>query len=916
MSESVIFGELTRQLKVDGLLSPTVSNAVENQKVSKDDGSAAALLHIQLVSRIVTQPLAYTSGTEASALASIHQLFERTRLICDGRQDAFLFQTVAWDVLNVYVRPFLSRWHRRAQTGRLRALDDADDFRIELAALQPRLAQFDRLLVGMSGGVAVEAEKEREHEVAVEMDASLPWGVDKSRSGAGDDDSDLDWRARAERGAIEGRRRTFGLEAGRDAASGLALSGGGIRSATFALGVLTVLAERGLLPSFDYLSTVSGGGYAGAFLVNLLSGPSKGSSQIVEPGQARAAVARPFRLRDRESKTIGHVRQNSRYLASGTRGERWLVALAQLCGIATNLIALAAMICILALGFTAARAWLISATATREVAVVLPSATIVLATVAIAIAGLLLAPVLALKPGVRDTVPDRLLLWSFLPGLAVGVWAAAEWLRAAYLSIVASHPVLAVALSLIPLALVCVGVITERVAPRWGVLGRVAARVSAPWFLVAVFVAAIWLLENRPGMWPFAAGGAVAVLAWLWFFLNLNYVGLHRHYRKRLAHAFIVDETQAEGGPAGRRPISGLVTTARAPYPIFNAALNVPASRKPEMRGRLTDFFSFTPDAAGSPVTGYWRMADLETTNPSLDLATVMAISGAAVSPWMGLRTGPDVGFWLSLLNVRLGFWLRKPVPVRDPWRKQFWRGCRSVADRVRPSFGGAPQPAPDKETSGPAPMARTWRPPALAYLIRELGGWIDEGSSFLNLSDGGHVENLGVYELLRRRCKFIVAIDGEQDQGMTFHGMANLQRMAAIDLGVTIDLDLTDLRIDDSGFSRSHFHLCRIFYEDGGVGYLIYIKLSLTGNEGEFLRRFKRDEPDFPHHPTIDQNFSESRFEAYRSLGQHVGEKLFMESIVGQLAGPGAVGLEEWFKALGASLLEPLRPDNGARAV
>ena len=47
--------------------------------------------------------------------------------------------------------------------------------------------------------------------------------------------------------------------------AGLAFSGGGIRSATFNLGVLQGLARMGLLPMFDYLSTVSGGGYIGSW---------------------------------------------------------------------------------------------------------------------------------------------------------------------------------------------------------------------------------------------------------------------------------------------------------------------------------------------------------------------------------------------------------------------------------------------------------------------------------------------------------------------------------------------------------------------------------------------------------------------------------------------------------------------------
>ena len=136
----------------------------------------------------------------------------------------------------------------------------------------------------------------------------------------------------------------------------------------------------------------------------------------------------------------------------------------------------------------------------------------------------------------------------------------------------------------------------------------------------------------------------------------------------------------------------------------------------------------------------------------------------------------------------------------------------------------------------------------------------MDERSPWLYLSDGGHIENLGVYELLRRRCQYIVAIDGEQDERMTFAALTTLQRLAAIDLGVKIDIDLDDLRLNEQGLSRSHFRFCRIEYPDDQYGYLLYVKLSLTGNEGEFLRRYRLDEPAFPHHSTADQFFTEAQ--------------------------------------------------------
>jgi hypothetical protein len=142
------------------------------------------------------------------------------------------------------------------------------------------------------------------------------------------------------------------------------------------------------------------------------------------------------------------------------------------------------------------------------------------------------------------------------------------------------------------------------------------------------------------------------------------------------------------------------------------------------------------------------------------------------------------------------------------------------------------------------------------------------------------------------------------------------LRRLAAIDFGIEIDINLDDLRLNEKGFTRSHFHFCRILYpisdrdsKEKMVGYLLNLKLSLTGNEGEVIRRYRLDEPAFPHHSTADQSFTEAQFEAYRTLGEHVGDKLFLRAIVGDLADCRKVNVEEWFIAMGNSLLEP-RPD------
>ncbi len=235
----------------------------------------------------------------------------------------------------------------------------------------------------------------------------------------------------------------------------------------------------------------------------------------------------------------------------------------------------------------------------------------------------------------------------------------------------------------------------------------------------------------------------------------------------------------------------------------------------------------------------------------------------------MGLATQKHLRFWLALLNLRLGYWLKKPSRTR----KYSW--------------------------------------PSVTFFLREMFGRLDEKSPFLNITDGGHIENLGVYELLRRRCRFIVAVDGEHDPLMNFNALTTLQRLASIDLGVTLDINLEDLRLRNNGLSRSHFEICRIHYpEDGeyqaGIGFLIYLKLSITGNEGEFIGGYRQSEPDFPHHSTLNQFFTEAQFEAYRSLGEHVGDKLFMSAIVGNTMTAGNESIERWFEAAADSMLSP----------
>jgi hypothetical protein len=331
------------------------------------------------------------------------------------------------------------------------------------------------------------------------------------------------------------------------------------------------------------------------------------------------------------------------------------------------------------------------------------------------------------------------------------------------------------------------------------------------------------------------------------FSLNPNALSLRRVYRQRLAEIYI-RRNRSRDIPK----VSELTEAATGPYHLVCAAVNLPSSKNVELRGRRSDFFVFSPLYTGSILTGYRKSTDLEACDPDLDFATAIAISGAALSTHTGtLRQRFFVRPFLALL--RLSYWLPNPL--------------RSV----------------------PAGEKKAWRGPGLAYLIRELAGKFDEQSKYVNVSDGGHIENLGVYELLRRRCKFVLCIDGEQDPTQRCAGLIKAIRFARIDMGITIDIDLSQLQADGQGNARAHFAMGTINYNRNDaanpqVGYLLYLKLSMTGNECEYIHEYRNRNRTFPHETTADQFFDEDQFEAYRALGRHVAGDLFLERLIGKL--------------------------------
>jgi hypothetical protein len=228
----------------------------------------------------------------------------------------------------------------------------------------------------------------------------------------------------------------------------------------------------------------------------------------------------------------------------------------------------------------------------------------------------------------------------------------------------------------------------------------------------------------------------------------------------------------------------------------------------------------------------------------------------------MGYHTSAVVAFLLTLFNVRLGWWFPSPA----------LQASRSAS----PWF-------------------------SLRYLLKELFGGADDTSNFLMISDGGHFENLGAYELVRRKCRVIVISDAECDPDLHFSSLGSLIRMCEVDLGARIDLDLKELRLrGDASWSQQNFAVGRIVYEDAPEGVLIYLKASLTGSEDSAVLQYKASHPAFPHESTGDQFYGEDQFESYRRLGRQVADRAF--GSIGSTTG-------QRFEAVASALLAAQRP-------
>jgi hypothetical protein len=735
--------------------------------------------------------------------------------------------------------------------------------------------------------------------------------------------------------------------------TGLALSGGGVRSAAFSLGVLQGLQSKGVVDRADYLSTVSGGGYIGTAL-SLGMSTNGGTFPFGKTGSDPG-----------ETPETRHLRDNSKYLLQNGIPSAISALAIYLRGLVMNALVLMPFLLIGAAFLVAlnpdTKRIISSDVVSDNVNGFTGNSAMPFTILGVAVLFALWV-VYAIAVSVNQIAPlQRRRFWAQVAAIILilfGVVFVVElhvWLiRAVFvyerqITLAAATPsepmhvqLVEALFALIKNLVVWIGPLVVVVLPfvknlaagatsdstgGWADLSkRLASRVVLI-FAAAIVPLALWLIMMQLAYWgtavsacpvpeflrdctspdivdnwshapsflqrTFGASQAVPMAAVHWFtvparytlvallligtwpFLSVNANSLHQLYRDRLGSAFLVkrcDPNKEELETADEFLLTKI--NRQAPYHLINTALNVPGSTFANRRGRNADFFLFSPCYVGSELTGYVKTELAQSAVDGLNIGTAMAISGAAAAPNMGMASIRPLSPTIAFLNVRLGRWVRHPRDI------VLWSG--KAGAKTNRSFG---KPGP-------------------TYLLREAfsksGRTIGETQTrdaryegFVFLTDGGHIENLGIYELLRRRCSLIIAVDGEADPDLDGGALVRVERFARIDLGVRIAMDWKSIatrtrKVADEVKNKvldpthgPHVALGLIDYppvqDDAGLrekGVLVYIKASLSGDENDYLMAYKAAHTTFPHESTLDQFFSEEQFEVYRALGEHIAAR------------------------------------------
>lgn len=396
-------------------------------------------------------------------------------------------------------------------------------------------------------------------------------------------------------------------------------------------------------------------------------------------------------------------------------------------------------------------------------------------------------------------------------------------------------------------------------------------------------------------------------------FIDTNRFSLHAMYKQRLTRTFLgaskapcdrdpdpftgFDETDdmpmgdlwparrppgeqsASGGGAANMP------SIRPPMHILNLALNLVGSSRlgGGTQDRKAECFTVSSLHAGSARVGYRRTSVPEAQRSArtswigkviderraqrarvyggrdgITLGTAVAVSGAAASPNMGYNSSPAITFLMTLFNARMGWWLGNPGAAGD-----------DTYFKDEPTLGVVP-------------------------ILNEMFGRTTDTSPYVYLSDGGHFENLAVYEMIRRRCRFIVVSDAGKDAEHIFDDLGGLVRKARIDFGVPVEfspkMNIFPRSMPDKAKDGTYWAIGRIRYsavdkdpehrpgesDDDYDGIIVYVKAAYYGNEPRDVYNYAQKVPEFPHDSTANQFFGEAQVESYRALGEYAVDQMW----------------------------------------
>jgi hypothetical protein len=601
------------------------------------------------------------------------------------------------------------------------------------------------------------------------------------------------------------RRKKLGQEHGtaeQENWFGIAMSGGGIRSATINLGFLQTLNKFGILQRADYLSTVSGGGYTHAYVQTTVK--DKGDfNQLFTPEH------------------IAAMRQHGEYLTPG-RGI-WKIG-------NTFLLAVAFVI-----------SWLMS--------LISPF-----------IVGGIIYYIYLIVTGLLGERPFE---WLGFFNEHDFDW----WAMVIIGGLFALHFLANIILNF--------NLSVSKFFNRAEAVVVTIVLLFYAWILITGFYGGVKLGWSEIGDYAINA----LLLFGIGFFTNPNALSFHRYYRKQLADLFLrfsgnfINVALKDTFNA----VSDKKTDYIAPYPLINTCLNLqnPGGGEKFKGSKASDYFLLSPLFCGSKLTRYVP-TDRYLDYRLMTLPAAVTVSAAAVNPGLGVYSNKLLSVLMTLFNARLGFWISNPL--------------RSERSR-----------------------AIVWWP---VYFFKELLGTIGLNNKMINISDGGHIENLGVYELLRRGCRLIIAVDAGEDKMYTFADLNNLLIRARNELGLEIRFRHDEqpeelIRPRPSQvYSKKRFAVADIyqwwedkkvinpttqqeenqiinFKEPLKVGTFIYVKSSVLAPAGKpYLSededplkygtyKYKIYHPDFPHESTADQFFDEIQWEAYFQLGRYIGAEI-----------------------------------------